>query len=338
MTRVPSRRALLVRLLVCLLVAGEASVATRSLLADCGGFTINTVAPYKKPARERAYLFYAVKDGVLLARMNAIDEHLAPTVGGGPVRMRYRGGVCVVDGGWQVDPSYRMGDPYSCELPYRLSLATCPGLAAHVPAKGFLIANLDERTVQLPLRELPVTRVTAVDERIAREVDADLAQRSFDIETYSWVTGPWHAPAGRIPKDRIVGRKITALQVGGVSMVIASLRIDRALELYPPYGRDELRGSVRAEDKVDFPVIYFTHPAHRTTYFVGDGSHCSSANFKRYEDASVGAVGELNRFEISRALDLDGDGIVDVLHINESFAFSIDRKGHVEAIDLTFDC
>jgi hypothetical protein len=338
--------------LLCVLWLADAYVATRHAVANCeaGGYDIHTIADYKKTTRQKVYLFYAVKDEVIQVRMNTLDqarmdnlgEKIAPAIGEGPVQVRFRSSLCVVNDGWQLDPAYT-GDFYSSKFPYRIHISSCPGLASRIPSEGYLIADVDKRTVQLPFGELAVAPLKVVDDEITRDVEADLAKRSFDVETYDFAsTGPWAPPTGRIPKERIVSRKITATRVGdgaaSLLMVIASLRIDRVRELFQPYEQESLRESVRDGDKVDFPVIYFKHPAHRAAYFVGDGSWCSSSNFTPYKDTSVGAVGEFNRFRISRALDFDGDGGVDVLHINDAFAYSVDRKGHIEVIDTTFGC
>ncbi len=150
------------------------------------------------------------------------------------------------------------------------------------------------------------------------------------------------------------------------SMYIANLHIKNLGKYfggrgYANYGKEY----ERVEGvKVEYPVLFFEH-GDKISY-AGDASACSgwtvfdkyagvvnrrmhakNPKYKpsygrvsptvRYPKDSEGLnnLGLLEKFKITDAFDLDGDGVVDILVINQKFAFSIGKNGELEVIDFS---
>jgi hypothetical protein len=119
--------------------------------------------------------------------------------------------------------------------------------------------------------------------------------------------------------------------------------------------------------KIGYPVLFFATGGNVT--YAGDGSHCSSMpviyrtmdlvnrelkmrdpNFKPEnggiaepdqfpkDEAGLHDLGVLERFKVTNAFDLDGDGKVDVIEINDRFAYRLLPGMKFEVINFGMGC
>lgn len=119
--------------------------------------------------------------------------------------------------------------------------------------------------------------------------------------------------------------------------------------------------------KVGYPVLFFASAG--SLAYAGDGSHCSSvpviyrnmdivnreqklidpkftperggiAEKDQYpkDKAGLHDLGVLDRFKVTNAFDLDGDGKVDVIEINERFAYRLLPGLKFEVINFGMGC
>ena len=72
---------------------------------------------------------------------------------------------------------------------------------------------------------------------------------------------------------------------------------------------------------IEFPIIYFI-PPNQEPRFIGDGSACSYVKLQQDQGNA-----SFDRFQVTKAFDLNLDGMVDLLEINGSFTCWINSAG-----------
>lgn len=302
-----------------------------SAFANCeaGAYTIHTVAEYKKPQADRIFMLYRISESSKLdARLTALDTHSFVWTTGNrdPITIRYGSREeCRLKSGWILDPKFNPDDPYSSENPYRLDLSSCKPLMEKFPRIGYLVFNKSKNTLSIP-QELPIR--LEVKEGVPSQLKSQAVKDARSRELHLFAQPAWNGqstsdPKSRILPSRVIDDRVQSIEIGertsAFRLLIVSLLLKQVGESYPT----ELLPSELKENPaatLEFPVIYFSHPKNPKPEFVGDGADCSYA---KLEDSGIQGRKSFDRFRATRAFDLDLDGIVDILEINERFAYEI---------------
>jgi hypothetical protein len=319
------------------------SIANNAAADSCGigAYQIHTIAPYKKPDPKRVFLLYhRGESGEILAETTATEE-ADPRAITEPIRIEFGPAACTAPSGLSPAPKSVSDDPHSSRVPYRFSVQDCATLAHEIPDRGYLLLDTVTRTVRFP-RQIQIDESPAPaseQERIAAFVKEDLESRILYLSTGD---GP---ALGRISPDMIDGRRADDTTIGRgrhrLVVHVELLRIKGLSSALLGGAFDELSRSERfriTSGKADFPVLYFKHPSRSNPMFIGDGSMCSYDQYEKYPEPQAGAEGSFDRFRITRAFDFDLDGTVDVLEVNDRFAYWLDASGVPEVIHYGLGC
>jgi hypothetical protein len=286
------------------------------LAANCeaGGYTIHTIAEYKKYEAKRVPIVYVKQGQWLDVDLNAID--VGAPFDGAPVRtLTHRGGSCALG---------------SVKIPLsgRLKLGSCAEFAKALPQRAYAFFDTTKGIVDFP-DELPLAEALP-QERSQAEAAAEALLPQLTLHANNFME---EKPGGDDVLDllRAKARRFEHAAAGGLPprflLSTMVLTLPHAYRYYS-YATD-----AKPHD-FDFPVLFLTLGNAKMFYF-GDGSECAFSRTSSQRTAKN--LGPTDRFKLTGAYDFDGDGLPDVIEINRAVAYLIEN-GTLKVIDYTQGC
>ena len=226
-------------------------------------------------------------------------------------------------------------DPDSMEpTKVKVPLAECAAFAEGIPRSGYLKIDHTTGTWFLPT-ELALTTTTQVP---TAEQAAAIRTRSLARLT-EWLNGnPPHTRA-------LVESDVVNLQQPDITRTMAGESFSMWAVRYHLANLTQMVQSLAQTESpppvVGFPIVYFQR-AKETPFFIGDGSWCALYDgFPRPtpgSDSPGSNIPEIDRFTLTKAFDLSGDGLPDVLELNRLYAYHLDQAGKLWVIHYGEGC
>ena len=195
----------------------------------------------------------------------------------------------------------------------------CADFAKGIPASGYLQVRLSQNHWLLPT-ELPLK-----SDASARPAPAHAAEiRQVALRQLGrWLHGEPMGSRAIAEADilNLDQPDITHTTAGeGFTLWAMRYRITHLAEL-----RSGLNIPTPVPPVVGFPVV-FLQRGEAAPVFIGDGSWCALA--VGYPVPRPGAdIPEVERFTLTKAFDLDGDGLPEVFELNSAFAYHLAEDG-----------
>jgi len=338
-----------------------------SLNANCeaGGYSIHTVAKYKKPNPSKVFLINN-DDGLYL---NALDSEKKYTIEGEYKITNLKGSCNAITLKNSSDSIIEMNF-----LKYTIVAKDCKN--TNLLKNLYMELNTVTNTIRVG-KKLKISKKNKIVKHKALQNNATqiIKKMILNKKLASFDYG-YEKPRNHhiIKKKDVINYgqyKFRHTQVGKGNkpfiMSIAELKVDK-IGKYFISGEDKdilKKSSDFINRYVRFPVIFFTRAG--TTDYIGDGADCSSSPVGRLDQAFVNwkhlnkdlsnknqdkkiktkyrkdskgrfNIGLIEYFEISNAFDLNDDGIPDIIEINGEFAYLLKPNGEFIVINYGMGC
>jgi len=312
---------------------------------EVGGYSIHTLAEYKPSEPHRFVLPYWKEGGGRLGfAPSYVEGEPVNALASPTLRLEHAGAVC-------ANPSYTSIERYHAphDIQHRLDATACGALFENLPTHGYAFVDTT-RFVMSFADALPIDFVSLGEEDLA-SLEAEIAAQLPRLPLYAESGPGGREGRGRIDASHIRGMRLEPTSVGlgprPFVLAIAVLDLTGVDALYDlSYFGERLPARLRAEDRLEYPVIFFRRAGGAPTY-AGDGSWCASVRVGDLlgrgghaapERGSSSLLGAAERFRLTGAFDANGDGAPDVLEVNERFAYLLEPDGRFFVIRIGAGC
>lgn len=318
------------------------------LRANCetGAYLIHTVGEYARLDDARRW-FFRTSPGDEHLRLDATVAHtdVAPRQLTAFLRGPYRGSFRLSRRGESCTPDLETPRAVTMALTDNVMTEThfvrfpsCGSAAGGPSARdaGYGLYDRNTKTLRLPtaLAYSPVADFAG-----RAQLENELKHEIFRLELRATVGAEAIITPGDV--DDIT---FEILRIGdgdpAFRMIVAVLRLrnlDRLLGTGGYHTLEAVRGKL-----AEFPVIFWQRPGGEP-FYVGDGSWCSTYRLQlgasvRTAAETVRDLGPMERFELTAAYDLSGDGQPEILVVNQLVAYHLEADDRLTVIDWPQGC
>ena len=325
---------------------------------EAGGYSIHTIAEYRSSNRLGTFYYFYKQKGK--NHINVFNTVVGDSQGVSPPNFRqddirvYLGKThCTLNKSITAKiETTHVKDVYDAmRRETKIFFDGCESFFSRLSNNGYIVINDTSNKIYLP-QALDINTDLKPTKSEISEITKDIKDR---IKQKKLVQG-------RISNKNVKKITVTKTTVGNVNppfrMGVGILLLNNPFEVYPDmegyryYGEEYMD----FKDKLfEFPVLYFTSSENKFSY-IGDGESCGHvpmfyrniqkvnsemqakddkykpkrkgySQFKNIEDYPLGDkmfnLGPTDRFTITGAFDLTGDGYPNIIRVNERFVYSI---------------
>ncbi|MEM7349479.1 MAG: hypothetical protein AAF657_01650 [Acidobacteriota bacterium] len=312
------------------------------LYANCesGAYLIHTIAEYARLDDTRRWYFRTTPQGehlrldATVAHSDTVPRQLTAFLRG-PHRDTFHlsrlGERCAPD----LEPPGAVTLAQTDNVMVETHYVRFPSCGASDDA-GHAVFDRDSKTLHLPTA-LPISPATEF-------ADLEALESTIEKKIFHLGLRASEGAEATITPDDVDGIELQVLNVGqgepAFRMIVAVLRLRHLDRLLGSNGYQVLE-SLHSK-LAEFPVIFWQRPGGEP-FYVGDGSWCSTYRLSmessvRQAAETVRNLGPMERFELTAAYDLSGDGQPEILVVNKVVAYYLEADDRLTVMDWQQGC
>ncbi len=295
-----------------------------------GGFNIYTVGENVSTIEDiylQSYKRGEVKDdkGSFVFSFNFVDNKKDVIVKVGNER-------CVLKSSW--DKSY---EKFGCQphaYSYKASSSKCKSILKNLPGSSAISVNFEKREILFPINLVrTISKNVNLTKNDLTKMQSDFLKNSTVIARHS----NFKPDAELLKFSNILNFSNPNTEITKIGkrfqMIVGKFKLknlDKMFHLGNWAGGDNVTKSLIGKT-MDFPAIFIKQDKGLPR-MVGDGSWCSSSVIIG-ETFSSTHVESLYDFKVTNAYDFSGNGLPDVIEINNKFSYQINSDNTVTVLD-----